>query len=319
MSTEVKNRQPLTHWASIVEAGSELGIRMFLVMFKFFGERACRLVVWPVAIYYFVRRSIARQASKEYLAQLYRFDSTTMQGPPRLRDGIRHFAHFVNAIIDKAAVWSKPPQESELDILNPDMFDEVVNQPGGKLIIGSHFGNLEYCRGFSRQEEQLVLNVLVHDRHAARFAQFMHKINPKTSFNLFQVTELDVPMVLKLQEAIGRGEIVVIAGDRIPVAQNVRTTPVSFLGRTAQMPIGPYVLASTLGCPVYLLFAYRLNRRLVVSFEKFSDRVVIDRRQRDKALNDYASDFISRLEHHCRKAPFEWFNFYPFWQSSSTS
>jgi len=319
MSIELQKNQPLTHWASIVEAGSDLGMRIFLLVFRFFGETACRSIAWPIAIYYYCRRSIAREASREYLTQLYHFDASALSSPPRIRDGIRHFIHFVNAIIDKAAVWSKPPQEGELDIQNPDVLNEFVSNPGGKLIIGSHFGNLEYCRGFTRREEQIVLNVLIHDRHAARFAQFMHKINPQTGFNLYQVTEIDVDMVLRLQEAIARGEIVVIAGDRIPVADNVRTTSVNFLGRITEMPIGPYILASTLGCPVYLLFAYRLNRRLVVSFEKFSDRIVISRQQRDVTLNRYAQAFMDRLEHHCRKAPFEWFNFYPFWQTRNTS
>ncbi len=319
MNSEVHERQAVTHWASIVEAGSALGIQLFLIIFQVCGEKACRSVAWPVAIYYYCRRSLARRASAEYLQQMYQFNAEAMAGPPRLRDGIRHFVHFVNAIIDKAAVWSKPPQMHDLTIQTPEVFDEVVNQPGGKLIIGSHFGNLEYCRGFSRREEQLVLNVLVHDKHAARFARFMQKINPKTGFKLFQVTELDVTMILQLQAAIARGEIVVIAGDRIPVAQNVRTTSVDFLGRSADVPIGPYVLAATLGCPVYMLFAYRLNRRLVVSFEKFSDRVIISRANREQALNDYARKFVRHLQHHCCLAPFEWFNFYPFWQTGRSS
>jgi predicted LPLAT superfamily acyltransferase len=30
-------------------------------------------------------------------------------------------------------------------------------------------------------------------------------------------------------------------------------------------------------------------------------------------LNDIMSRYVARLEHYCRAAPFNWFNFYDFW------
>lgn len=305
------------HWASIVEAGTVVGTRLFFFFYRVFGERVCRILVRPVALYYFVRRGLARQASKEYLKNVHDFDPSALSIPPATRHSFRHFVHFANAIVDKVVVWSKTLSESELDILDRDVFETVVDSGHGKLIIGSHFGNLEYCRGFARRDRNIVLNVLIHDRHAAGFASFMNDINPLTGFNVYQVTEIDVQMILKLKAAIARGEIVVIAGDRIPVGNTVRTTSVQFLGKSARLPIGPYILASTLACPVYTLFAYRLNGRLTVAFEHFADEVRIPRKARNEELNLLAQKFAGRLEYHCLRAPYEWFNFYHFWRMDS--
>jgi len=307
-----------THWANIVEAGSFLGPRAFLVLYNTLGENFCRILIRPIALYYFLRRRLARKASLEYLENVHSFDPDVLGSAPGFRHGLRHFMHFSSAIVDKVVVWSKQLSDNEIDITDNRIFERVVSPEHGKLIIGSHFGNLEYCRGFARRNQNIVLNILIHDRHALRFAKMMNKVNPATGFNIYQVTEIDVAMILKLKAAIARGEIVVIAGDRIPIANAVRTTTVQFLGKPARLPIGPYVLAATLACPVYLLFAYRRNKRLVVAFEHFADEVKIPRATRDRDLKQFAQNFVSRLEYHCLRAPYEWFNFYHFWNSGSS-
>jgi len=308
-----------THWANIVEAGSFIGPRMFLTLYNILGEDVCRFLIRPIALYYFVRRRLARNASLEYLENIHSFDPHVLSSAPGIREGLRHFTHFSNAIVDKVVVWSKQLSDSEIEITDSRIFKSVVSPDRGKLIIGSHFGNLEYCRGFARRNQDIVLNILIHDRHALRFAKMMSKVNPATGFNIYQVTEIDVAMILRLKAAIARGEIVVIAGDRIPVANTVRTTTVQFLGKPARLPIGPYVLAATLACPVYLLFAYRRKKRLVVAFEHFADEVKIPRATRDSDLNQLAQNFVSRLEYHCLRAPYEWFNFYHFWHSGNSA
>ena len=37
------------------------------------------------------------------------------------------------------------------------------------------------------------------------------------------------------------------------------------------------------------------------------------RGQRDRDLQQWVQKFATRLEHHCRERPFNWFNFYDFW------
>jgi predicted LPLAT superfamily acyltransferase len=89
---------------------------------------------------------------------------------------------------------------------------------------------------------------------------------------------------------------------------------VSFLGAPAQLPIGPWVLASTLRVPVFLGFGiYRGGNRYDCHFELFAERIDLPRADRDAALQRYAQQFADRLEHYARLAPYNWFNFYDFW------
>jgi predicted LPLAT superfamily acyltransferase len=116
-----------------------------------------------------------------------------------------------------------------------------------------------------------------------------------------------------LAERVGRGEFVVVAGDRVPVAAKPRVAQADFLGAPALFPVGPYVLASVLQCPVYLLFSMRRGGRYEVHFELFRETLRLPRQGRDAALAALAAGYAARLEHFCLRAPGQWFNFFDFW------
>jgi len=131
------------------------------------------------------------------------------------------------------------------------------------------------------------------------------------------VDEFDVVTVLKLREKITQGEWVFIAGDRIPVTGHQRITSINFLGRKAQLPIGPYYLAHALACPVNLIFSYRHNtastQKIKLEVIRFSEKIFLPRKSRDADLLNYAQQFAIEIEKQCKQAPFQWFNFYDFW------
>jgi predicted LPLAT superfamily acyltransferase len=139
------------------------------------------------------------------------------------------------------------------------------------------------------------------------------KLDPRSQLNLMQVTEMTPAMAMQLFERIEQGEFIVIAGDRVPVSNNPRVALAPFLGQTAAFPVGPYVMASVLGCPLYTLFATRQEGGYELHFERLRDEVRLPRRGREQALAELAGDYAARLEHHVRRAPLEWFNFYDFW------
>src|SRR6185437_11288542 len=102
---------------------------------------------------------------------------------------------------------------------------------------------LELCRVLSTQRKDLKLTVLVHTKHAQAFNHMLAQLNPDSQLNLLQVSEISPMTVVNLAETIAQGGIVVIAGDRIPVAPNPRVALVNFFGSPAAFPVGPYVLA----------------------------------------------------------------------------
>jgi len=74
-------------------------------------------------------------------------------------------------------------------------------------------------------------------------------------------------------------------------------------------------MAHALGVPVILGFGiYRGGNRYAVHFELFAEHLRLPRERREAAVTDFAQQYARRLEHHVRSAPYNWFNFYDYWQ-----
>jgi predicted LPLAT superfamily acyltransferase len=293
-----------THWADINEASFVGGMRFLFWVCRVFGRWPFRVVLYPVLLWYVLVKPAARAASADYLRRA---------GQPHGLGGVlRHFAAFAENILDKMMLWGGLYDTSRVTYSGLQPMLDLIAARKGALLVCSHLGNLDLCRVLSHQVPGLQLTVLVHTRHAESFNRMLEKIDPRSALNLFQVTDMNPALAMQLAERVAAGGFVVIAGDRIPVSPSPRTVQAPFFGADAPFPVGPYVLANALQCPAYMLFADGGDQP-GVHFELLAESVRLPRSGRDAALAALAQRFAARLEHHCRRQPLQWFNFYSFW------
>ena len=301
------------HWAKIGEAGAVRGMRIMVWIYEHLGPAFFNIALVPVMIFYYLRRRTARRASRDYLARVRRKYPEALPRGPKLLVSFRHFVEFGHSIMKKYLAWTAElPRVTMHEDEQTELF-EVVDRKTGCLLVGSHFGNIEFSRGISRRHPDLVINVLLHDKHAGKFAELMEGAEPQSRLHLIQVTELDLALTLRLKEKIARGEWVVIAGDRVPVDEGSKTVQAEFIGDPARFPVGPYVLGAVLQCPVYLLHCYRIGSEHFLGFELFSRRLELPRSNRQAHLHELAQQYATALERQVVRSPLQWFNFYDFW------
>lgn len=301
------------HWASIGEAGALSGLRIMVWVYRRCGKWAFDIILAPVMLYFLVRRPLGRKASREFLERVYRLYPDAFEHEPTMWTTYLHFYRFGQALLDKYLAWLEPPTDIEMDPEERKLLLSVVESGRGCLLIASHFGNLEYARGMSHHHAALITNILIHDKHTANFAELFADAAPQSRVNLIQVTELDIELSLQLKEKIDAGEWVVIAGDRIPVREGANVAPAMFFGDPADFPIGPYVLARLLQCPVYLMHCFRNGRDYRLGFELFADDIRPERTPKGRTYGQVAQKYATALEAQVRRAPLQWFNFYDFW------
>lgn len=303
---QLKQAADTRHWAAINEASFVGGMRLLFWICRVFGRWPFRLALYPVLLWYVATQGRARRASSAYLARV---------GAPHGFSGVMcHFGAFAESILDKMLLWGGLFDFSSVSLHGAEPLLEMIEKRRGALLVCAHLGNLDLCRALSLRTPGLKVTVLVHTRHAQAFNAMLARLDPRSQLNLMQVTEMTPAMAMQLSERIERGEFVVIAGDRVPVSAAPRVAMAPFLGRQAAFPVGPYVMASVLGCPIYTMFAVRQGARHELHFECLRERVNLPRAAREQALGELAADFATRLECHARRAPLEWFNFYDFWQ-----
>ena len=306
------------HWASIGEAGAVTGMRIMVWVHRLLGRRFFNIVLAPVMAYYFLVRGEARRSSKDFLQRVRHHDPSLLGSGPVSWLSYRHFLAFGRSLLDKYMAWVKTPDTIAMDEQEEQALFELVESGAGCLVIGSHFGNLEYSRGIAHRHPDLVINVLTYDQHAAKFAQLIAESEPESRLHLIQVTDLDVPTALDLKSRLDNGEWLVIAGDRVPVGETGRVSRARFFGDLAPFPIGPYVLANLLRCPVLLFHCYLVDGEYRLVLEKFTDRVELPRLKKAEELERLTQKYASSLQQQVERSPLQWFNFFDFWKKSET-
>ncbi|MFP8966880.1 lipid A biosynthesis acyltransferase [Pokkaliibacter sp. CJK22405] len=301
-----------THWASIGEAGTVLGMKSLLLAYRLFGRTGFRLFLLPVMLYFYATRPVSRQASKAYLARVKKFVPKEQHST---LTPFRHFWCFGEILLDKLLVWMGHIRHDNVVFATPDTFDRADTQRRGGIIIVSHLGNTEVCSALAHQLPDVGITMLVHTRHAEKFNRLMKQTNPNAAINLMQVTEMSPATAMLLSERVSAGEFVVIAGDRVPVSGGTRTSVVDFLGEPAELPQGAFILASLLQCPVYLMFCLKESGRYHLYMELFTERLSLARKTRNEGLQLAVQRYSDRLASYCCRAPLQWFNFFPFWQA----
>lgn len=300
---------PASHWAAINESSFVAGMRLLFWVCRVFGRWPFRIVLYPVLAWYVMVKPAARRASRTYLDHVRAF----APAPSGLAGVMRHFAQFAENILDKMLLWGGLFDTSHVTIHGLAPMLHLLEQGRGAVLVCSHLGNADLCRVLSHQQPGLRITVLVHTRHAKAFNDMLAAIDPRSQMNLMQVTEMNPATAMILSEKVAQGEFVVIAGDRIPVAPAPRVALAPFLGAPAAFPVGPYVLASILQCPLCLMFSKQGQDGYEIHFEQLRDSVKLPRAGRDEALAELARAYAARLQYHCLRSPLEWFNFYDFW------
>lgn len=305
--TELKQIQ----WNEIKERGGMTSLSLMLVFYRLGGRWLCRVLMYFIILWYWLFATVARQASLQYLTRLHHFagSHSPFLHTPSLAQSYQHFMQFGECILDKIEGWLGKIPEQQLVLHGHEHFREHYQK--GAVIVVSHFGNIELLRAIKSEHPQKI-NVLVYQKHATKFNRFLKKLNDHADVNLVSVDELGVETALILQEKLDQGEWVIVAADRVPV-QSGRVQPISFLGKEANWPQGAWILASLLKVPVLAVFCYRVADQFEVHIHTIAEQLNFPRRTRMQAIQNITRQYVSLLEQHCIRAPYQWFNFYNFW------
>jgi hypothetical protein len=76
-------------------------------------------------------------------------------------------------------------------------------------------------------------------------------------------------------------------------------------------------MAALLRQPViFMTGLYLGTNRYEIYFEQLADFSQTPLQERDQAIQTAIQRYASLLEHYCRLAPYNWFNFFDFWQTN---
>jgi predicted LPLAT superfamily acyltransferase len=302
-------------WARIAERGSLWGLRFTAWLFRAAGRGPTLVLVTAIVAYFFLTDRAGRRASAAYLRRVYANEAgrAALGHAPRTWDGFLHYRAFALSIVDRLAIWFGRTDDFELEIHGFEPFDRLAEEKRGAIVLGAHLGSFDVMRMLA-ERHRTVVNVLMFTVNAQRINQIFRELSPEVETHVIHVDPGSVESVFEVRRCLARGEHVAILADRIEPGDRHRSCQVPFLGGEVELPQAPFLLASLLGSPVLLVVALRRGpQRYEIFTEQLAERVALPREGREAAVRDLLTTYAARLEHHCLRAPYEWFNFYDYW------
>ncbi|MEA3642913.1 MAG: lipid A biosynthesis acyltransferase [Lamprobacter sp.] len=295
----------MSDWSSHPERGSSRAVRLILWIALHLGRTPARALLYPITLYFLIKARPQRRASQRFLSRV-------LGRPAGLADVARHIHSFAATILDRVFLLAGRRERLDIRLHCPELVLERVAAGQGFLLLGSHLGSFEVLRALAIDDAQMPLRILMYPSHNRIITEVLHALNPAVSAS---VIPLDGPQpLLAVKESLDAGYAVGLLGDRHRVGEP--TLQCDFLGSPAAFPTGAISLAAVTGVPVVLFFGlYRGGNRYDVHFELLAERIELGpRAQRNRALKQWLQRYADRLAHHTRNAPFNWFNFYDFWE-----
>jgi len=119
-----------------------------------------------------------------------------------------------------------------------------------------------------------------------------------------------------VHERLDQNCMVGMLADRTLLADDAATMRrMAFLGEPAAFPLGPLYMAAMLKRPVlFMTGLYRDGNRYDVHFETLADFTDVPREERQRTIDAALVRYVTLLDRYCRAAPYNWFNYFDFWQ-----
>jgi len=282
-------------WRRTPERSHRLALRAMRWIALGLGRRAARLVLHPVSLYFLLFAPQARRASRAFLGRALGRRATPA-------DLYRHFYAFATTVLDRVYLLHE----------RFDLFDiEVRDAPApgtGLLLMGAHLGSFEALRAASRQGG-LRVSMVMYEDNARMLNEALAALSPAARQDVIALGHVD--SMLRVRDCLDAGGMAGVLADRGLHDDDTQALP--FLGAPARFPLGPLRMAALLRCRVvFMAGLYLGGNRYLLHFEPLADFGAAAASP-EVALAAY----VACLEHHCRAAPYNWFNFYDFWANAA--
>lgn len=298
-------------WKDIEEKTSSFWIHLLLFWTRILSRNlVIRLIAPGISLYYSIFANDAIAHSRSYLQRV-------LDRKPTFKDTYRHFYTFAVTTIDRIYLLSGKTRGIEVVIENKDQYQKVTGYKSA-VMISSHLGSFEILRILGDRDVKAGIHILLDIHHNQKVFSILQRIDRSFAEKVIDAGRPGPEMIVKLQQVVTKGGIVGIMGDRL--TNEDRALRIDFLSGEARFPQGPWVFSLLLGVPIVVCFGL-LDRknRYHIYIDEIPVPLISKRAERQQAIMEMLKEYVGKLEHHIENYPYNWFNFYSYWEDGSST
>lgn len=221
----------------------------------------------------------------------------------------RHNYTFGTLLVDRLAIVSGKVDRYRFERPDPSLVDPL-ERGQGMVFLTAHLGSWDMMGQMLVVKRSMPVNLVMHVGIQPQLRAMLEK------GRRFKVIETDgsPATAAALMDALGKGEMVAMMGDRLLEGESIE---VELLGAPVRIPLGPFALAAIARVPLVHAFAVRAGPR---HYRFIADPVgelrYTDRRNKQADHRRWAQAYASRVEALLREYPFQWGNFFSVWETA---
>jgi predicted LPLAT superfamily acyltransferase len=293
-------------WTIRGERGHIVAIKLIVWIALHLGRPATRLLLYPICLYFMAFTTASGAASRAYLLRV-------LGHAPRFADRFRHYHCFASCVLDRVYLLNNQIEVFDLRVTDEEIATSEIARGRGCFLFGAHLGSFEVLRALGHRQSGLKLSLVMYEENARKINSVLDAINPDLVLEVIAVGQAE--SMITVEERLDQSHLIGILADRGLSPYGEEHLSIDFLGKKARFPLGPFRLAAILRRSVILMVGlYRGSNRYDVYFERLADFTELTRDARPEEVENAVRLYVARLEHFCRLAPYNWFNFYDFWQ-----
>ncbi len=271
------------------------------------GRPAGRVVLHLIAGYFLLFAPASRAASRDYLGRI-------LPRPVRWTDIYRHFFCFASTIHDRIYLLNQRFDLFQIEVEGEQLLRQALADGQGLFLVGAHMGSFEVIRALGCRHAGLQVAMVMYEENARKINRMLAAINPAAQQDVIALGKVD--SMLKVNACLEQGKVIGMLADR--TLDDDAVQPVTLLGSSANLPLGPLRMAAILRRPVFFMAGLYLGgNRYQIHFEQLADFSGTPRGQRQLEMQRALARYAQLLEKCCQRAPYNWFNFFNFWQSAA--
>jgi len=301
------NTPQRAEWATKKERSNMFMLRVMTWISLKLGRRVGRIVLHLITLYFLAFAPSSRRASKQYLTK-------ALGRSASLCDQYRHFFTFAATIHDRIYLINQRFDLFEFEVEGAKTIHAHLDTGQGLFLAGAHLGSFEVIRSLGKDKD-LRVAMFMHEENAKKINAMLTAINPNAGRDIIGLG--NVESMLQVNQKLEEGYAIGILADRIFGDDAVY--PVQILGDEVYLPLGPFRLAALLRQKVmFMTGLYLGGNRYSIHFHPLADFTNTAREERDIAVKHAMHEYAKQIDYYCRIAPYNWFNFFDFWQKPNT-
>lgn len=292
-------------WQSLPERSNTFWLQTITWIALRCGRGISRLLLYPITAYFLIFQNRTLPASRRYL-------HTVLNRKPDWRDIFRQYHTFACTLLDRLFVLSDQDHRLAIQVHGLDVLERYASHAKGCLLVGSHLGSFEIIRAVGRTRRGLRVKALMYGEATPQITRLYRSLNPTLHEDIIPVG--GPATLIGLDEYVASGGLLALLGDRCVTGD--KRLQCDFFGEPAWFPQTPVVLSQILKVPmVFFVCLHTGWGRYEVYFEELASYRPIARAERPTEAQKVMQRYADRLQHYCRKAPYNWFNFHDVWQA----